>query len=159
MLTLSKSDVSVVGSVSGSWGSWVSAEGGLCPPESLSLSWPRATEDRARSTWGTNWAEFGGEKNEGQNISWIFWARGCCDKDAVLDVRFGPTGEGGGGQVGVAAFIVCRGLGAVWCHSAKKLGANGKTNNLPCLARSLQAQGTLPRLRKSCGAFVHKKAP
>ena len=60
VLTLSKSEVSVVGSVSGSFGKAVLLlfNAFFCPPESLSLSWPGALL-RPRSTCGSNWAEFG----------------------------------------------------------------------------------------------------
>ena len=61
VLTLSKSEVSVVGSVSGSFGKLpvlLLFDAFFCPPESLSLSWPGALL-RPRSTCGSNCPEFG----------------------------------------------------------------------------------------------------
>ena len=102
VLTLSKSEVSVVGSVSGSFGKPVLLLfiAFFCPPESLSLSWPGALL-RPRSTCGSNWAEFGSHGK--MRVSEYFLldnpdSGGCCDMDAVLAVRFGPFLGGKRGQ-------------------------------------------------------------
>ena len=65
VLTLSKSEVSVVGSVSGSFGKPLMLlllfDAFFGPPESLSLSWPGALL-RPRSTCGKNCPEFGSHR-------------------------------------------------------------------------------------------------
>ena len=134
VLTLSKSEVSVVGSVSGSFGKAVLLlfNAFFCPPESLSLSWPGALL-RPRSTCGSNWPEFG---SHGKMRVFEYFL---LDNPDV--VTWMPCWPSDLGRFWGAREVKMWGGGAFMVVGTLPLPRSWGTNNSGLLARSLRTGG------------------